>query len=78
MGQGPYTRDARARRLLPAHRGMLRQAQPAAPYGAHRHQSTSALKTTGTHELRENNTPGHKITFRAHNQRACYIQGQEV
>ena len=87
--QGLTARNPRARRLMPANTGRLRRARPAAPYGMARHQGTSALKFAGTHDPRENHTPGHQATgppwqcthrpsVRAHNPRVCYIPGQEV
>ena len=41
MGQGLNARDPQARHLLRANTGVLRRAQPAAPYGTPRHRSTS-------------------------------------
>ena len=38
VGQGLNARNPRARRLLAANTGILRRAQPAAPYGTPRHQ----------------------------------------
>ena len=89
MGQGLNARDPRACRLLPANMGMLRRAQPAAPYETPKHQSTPALKTAGKHDPRENHKPGHRAArppwrrtqgpgVRAHNPRTCYISGQGV
>ena len=40
-GQELATRDPRARQLMPANTGVLGRAQPAAPDGTPRHQSTN-------------------------------------
>ena len=48
-GQELATRDPRARRLMPANTGVLRQAQPAAQDGTPRHQSTSQATLTSGH-----------------------------
>ena len=40
-GQELTVRGSEARWLLPANTGVLRRAQPAAPYGTPRHQTTS-------------------------------------
>ena len=45
-GQDLATRDPQARRLVPANTGVLRPAQPAAPDGKPRHQSTNQATLT--------------------------------
>ena len=50
-GQELATRDPRARRLMPANTGLLRRAQPAAPDGTPRHQSTSQATLTSGHRI---------------------------
>ena len=51
-GQELTTRDQQARQLMPASTVVLRQAQPAAPYGTPRHQSKSQAILTSGHRTK--------------------------